>query len=385
MIPPFDNRGFLPSGIHHCTADEFLQRFVSGRKRQEFFDPIKNIINYAANLHAAGILIGGSFVSDKKDPSDIDCVIVFRNEAQIPPVRDSIEVDSKRVDIFFASLDNKNILGSFLKLFQRNPFDEPVGVVEVVLNDSNGSHWEIDWYPDDDTYEIVKRVYLNRRHTEILPKRKVLVTIHGIRTHAEWNSEVTLLASANGWIVAPFYYGYVQPSVFASTAKRQEIVENFRSFLSDVTMITGCKWVSVLAHSFGTYVAMKYIDGWEYPPVIFDTVILTGAIISENYDFTSLNGKVAHLVNEIAPNDEWVEWAKIANLKRDPLFGGAGKNGFKYVGTRLTQHHSEIFSHTNVIKRDVIASRWLPALEANFGAAYEDAQLRLAEKIKNGL
>lgn len=351
--------------------------------RQEFIDPIKNIINYAAHMRAESILIGGSFVTDKEKPNDIDCVIVFRNEKQIPLVRDSLEVASTRIDVFFASLDNKNILGSFLRLFQRNAFDEPIGLVEVQLNGKDGSsYWNIDWYPDEETYEIVKRVYLNRHYTETLPKQKILVTVHGIRSHAEWTSDVTLLASANGWIVAPFYYGFVQPTVFASSDRRQEIVEKFRDFVSDVKVITGCQWMSVLAHSFGTYVVMKYVDGWEYPPVIFDTAILTGAILAEDYDFASLNGKVAYVVNEIAPNDEWVDWAGIANFKQDPLFGSAGKNGFRYSGARLTQHRSEIFSHNNVIKRDVISSRWMPALEANLGSAYKDGTLKIANMFR---
>ena len=214
MIPEFDSRGFLPFGLHLCTVGEFIERFTKGKDRNDFINPIKNIINYAANLRADSILFGGSFVSDKSNPHDIDCVILFRNELQIPPVRDRLEVGSTRVDVFFASKDNPNIVGSFLKLFGHNGFKEQVGVIEIVLNDERGSHWDVDWYPDEDTYEIVKRVYLNRRSTEMLPKNKVLVTVHGIMTHAEWNSEVTLIASANGWVVAPFQYGFITPAVF---------------------------------------------------------------------------------------------------------------------------------------------------------------------------
>lgn len=122
--------------------------------------------------------------------------------------------------------------------------------------------------------------------------------------------------------------------------------------------------------------ALKYICGWDEPPLLVDTLILTGAIIARNFDFTLLNGKVAHMVHEVAPNDEWVEWARWAkdkNVRSDPLFGDAGKPGFDYQGPRLTEHRSEIFTHTNVIKRDVLSGRWMPALEANRGAANRDA------------
>jgi pimeloyl-ACP methyl ester carboxylesterase len=383
MIPDFDSRGFLPPGVHGCSVEEFVGRFTIGKERGDFLNPLKNIINYAANLRADSILFGGSFTSEKSNPHDIDCVILFRNELQIPPVRDRLEVGSTKVDVFFASKDNPNIVASFLKLFSHNGFEERVGVVEIVLNDERGSHWDVDWYPDDDTYEIVKRVYLNRRSTEMLPKNKVLITVHGIMTHAQWNSEVTLIASTNGWVVAPFQYGFIKPTVFVSPGQRQEIVDRFRDFLTDVQRITECDSVSVLAHSLGTYVTMKYICGWDDPPIRFDTLILTGAVIARDFDFTTLNGKVAHIVNEVAPNDEWVEWAKWARdakVRTDPLFGDAGKHGFDYAGDRLTQHRSEIFTHTNVIKRDVLSGRWMPALEANKGAANRDALAQIFRK-----
>lgn len=374
MLPAFDSRGFLPPGIHRCTGGEFLQRFAESDKRREFERPIRNIINYAASVHAESILMGGSFVSSKVDPEDVDCVILFRVEKQIPAVRDGLVFGSKRVDVFFASKDSREIQGSFLRLFRTNKFDEAVGAVEIVINDEQGSHWNIDWWPDENTFEIVKRVYLNHRYFDTVKRDKVLVTVHGIKTHGEWNSDVTLIASANGWTVAPFYYGYTQPIVFGSKAYRNKIVENFRDFLSDVCEVTETRAVSVLAHSFGTYIAMKYITGWERPPTVFDTLILTGALVTETFPFEELGGKVGHVLNEVAPNDEWVEWAKVANLGRDRMFGNAGTRGFTYQGAGLTQHRSEIFSHTNVIKRDVMVSRWMPALEAHVGRALDDRE-----------
>lgn len=381
MLPAFDNRGFLPSGVHRCDGKEFLQRFSEGGKRSEFQRPIRNIINYAASVQAESILVGGSFVSSRADPEDIDCVILFRVEKQIPAVRDGLVFDSKRLDVFFASKDSREIQASFLRLFQTNKFDEVVGAVEIVINDGQGSHWDIDWWPDENTYEIVKRVYLNHRYVDTVKRDRVLVTVHGIRTHAEWNAEVTLIASANGWTVAPFYYGYTQATVFASENYRNEIVDKFRAFLSDVCDVTETHAVSVLAHSFGTYIAMKYITGWDQPPTIFDTLILTGSILAEELPFDALQGKVGHVINEIAPNDEWAEWAKVANFGRDPLFGNAGTRGFKHRGAELTQHTSSIFSHTNVIKRDVMVSRWMPALEANRGKAFYDRERLFRERM----
>ncbi len=373
MIPEFDHRGLLPVGVHLCTGEEFLSRFAEGPHRVGFKDALRNIINYAASSGADSILVGGSFITDKPDPGDFDCVIIFRVEGQIPAVRDGLDFDTKRVDIFFASKDQKDTIKSFYKLFSNTLSGESVGVIDILLRDSSRSYWEVDWEPDENTFEIVKRVYLGRRYVDTVRREKVLVTLHGIRSHAEWNAEVTLIASANGWIVAPFHYGFVQPTVFVDRDARRKIVDKFRDFLSNVRTITDATSVSVLAHSFGTYVAMNYIMGFDRPPILFDTMILTGAILNENLDFTSLNGKVGHVINEIAPNDEWAEWARVVNLARDGMFGNAATSGFTYAGERLTQHQTTIFTHNNVIRRDVMVARWMPALEANAGSAYRDA------------
>jgi hypothetical protein len=145
-------------------------------------------------------------------------------------------------------------------------------------------------------------------------------------------------------------------------------------------MIAVVNSVSILAHSFGSYIAMNYIMGFEQPPMLFDTMILTGAILNKGINFTSLNGKVGHVINEIAPNDEWAEWAKIVNFGQDEMFGNAATIGFDYSGERLTQHRSTIFTHNNVIRRDVMIARWMPAIEANAGSAYRDAMRLIISK-----
>lgn len=114
--------------------------------------------------------------------------------------------------------------------------------------------------------------------------------------------------------------------------------------------------ISIIAHSFGTYLIGAYLDGFEeFTPVHFNTIILTGSILNENYDWESCVGnKVARVRNEIAPNDQWVSWmprkpAEWVGL--DPLFGQAGTNGFTSASHILTQPINKIFDHNNVIKK----------------------------------
>lgn len=47
--------------------------------------------------------------------------------------------------------------------------------------------------------------------------------------------------------------------------------------------------ISVIAHSFGTYIIGAYLAGFEdKPPVNFETIILTGSILSEEYDWDKM-------------------------------------------------------------------------------------------------
>ncbi|SHG45123.1 DUF6932 family protein [Bradyrhizobium erythrophlei] len=218
MFPAFDHEGFLPTGVYSCTGEQFLQHFMSSPYRREYRQTILNIFDFAAHYGATSVLVGGSFVTNKPEPRDIDCVILFKSASQIPPRIESLDISGNSVDIFFASSDQPQLVASFLKLMSTSRFEDRVGVVDVQIRRSEGLCWDITWEPDEDLYEVVRRAYIQRHYVEKTLRTKGLVTIHGIRTHAEWNAEVALNASANGWTVAPFHYGYVEATVFLNLA-----------------------------------------------------------------------------------------------------------------------------------------------------------------------
>ena len=134
--------------------------------------------------------------------------------------------------------------------------------------------------------------------------------------------------------------------------------------------------ISVVAHSFGTYLVGAYLDGFEKTtPVPFNSVILTGSILNEKFDWGGCaGGKVARIRNEIAPNDQWVKWmpdTPSAWVGLDPLFGKAGTQGFSDTTEILVQHSNKIFDHNNVIEKDFITSQWMPYLNSNRYAHYD--------------
>ena len=188
------------------------------------------------------------------------------------------------------------------KIILSNEIGRNVGVININLFDKEGhALWDEVHEVDDATVEIVRRVYFNRHIVDRNNSRKALITIHGIRTYADWNAEIAHIASSNGWIFAPFTYGSTfEWTQLASPTERNRIVDQFRSHIDDIFDRYHCD-ISVIAHSFGTYVVIKYLLGFDRPPVSIDTLILTGSILTENLNLRRLKGKAAVIVNEVCP------------------------------------------------------------------------------------
>ncbi|CAH3609541.1 DUF6932 family protein [Citrobacter freundii] len=378
-IPDFTEKGYLPKGTHLCSAQQFIERFcMVNEKRQALRKAFIDILDFANARNALCVLVGGSYVTDKKDPHDLDVVIVLRSKDHIPTRPERLLLEGKRTDIMFCSADDPILTASFLKLLSYERFGSGVGVIQISLNHPD-EPWTTQHEPDDDTYEVIKRAYFNRHLVDLNEAPGVLVTIHGLMTHAEWNANLIPIASSQGWVVAPYIYGYTTPDILLNKGKRKEAVDAFREWIYSVQRdyCQNGEQISIIAHSFGTYLIGAYLDGFEeYTPVNFNTIILTGSILNENYDWESCVGnKVARVRNEIAPNDQWVSWIprKPAEwMGLDPLFGQAGTNGFTSASHIITQPSNKIFDHNNVIKKDVITSMWMPFLNSNKHASEEE-------------
>lgn len=135
----------------------------------------------------------------------------------------------------------------------------------------------------------------------------------------------------------------------------------------------------MIAHSFGTYIIAEYINSFapEDNPVSFNSIILTGSIINPGFDWElQRECKVARVLNEIAPNDGIVKFMPNMKAKKffglDDLFGNSGVKGFKKNSDILTQTSNDVFTHNNVIKRDIIEKKWMPFLNANRYAKGEE-------------
>lgn len=86
MLPDFDENGFLSEGVWDYNLAEFAKRFSVFRRsdrRFVLFERLKGLLNETlATDWIKEIIIGGSFVSDKDEPNDIDIILVIRFEVR---------------------------------------------------------------------------------------------------------------------------------------------------------------------------------------------------------------------------------------------------------------------------------------------------------------
>jgi hypothetical protein len=78
MIPECSDDGYLPAGIHPATLDEIKDRF--GREselRRAQMESLRWLVDLARRAGVRRIVVNGSFVTDKLEPNDVDCVLLI--------------------------------------------------------------------------------------------------------------------------------------------------------------------------------------------------------------------------------------------------------------------------------------------------------------------
>ncbi len=78
MIPPCNDDGYLPPGIHPATLEEIAAQFGHGSElRQVQMQSLRWLGDLARRAGVQRIVVNGSFVTDKLEPNDVDCVLLI--------------------------------------------------------------------------------------------------------------------------------------------------------------------------------------------------------------------------------------------------------------------------------------------------------------------
>jgi hypothetical protein len=77
LIPPLNEHGYLPPGVHQATLDEVIARFGDGsEERRAEAESLRWLVPLCEQAGITRILINGSFVTDRLEPMDVDVVLL---------------------------------------------------------------------------------------------------------------------------------------------------------------------------------------------------------------------------------------------------------------------------------------------------------------------
>jgi hypothetical protein len=77
MIPDFNDLGYLPAGIHRATLEEIATRFGQEPElRCVQLESLRWLVDLARRVGVQRLIVNGSFVTDKWEPNDVDCVLL---------------------------------------------------------------------------------------------------------------------------------------------------------------------------------------------------------------------------------------------------------------------------------------------------------------------
>jgi hypothetical protein len=133
MIPHFDDRGYLPVGVHRAAVEEIVRRFGSHTElRRVQMDSLRWLIDAAQRAGVKRLVVNGSFVTDVLEPNDVDCVLLV--DASFP--RGTVAEDELLRGLPFLDIhlvDQDGFDGLVANVFATDRRLIPKGMVEVIL------------------------------------------------------------------------------------------------------------------------------------------------------------------------------------------------------------------------------------------------------------
>ncbi|HET7631385.1 MAG TPA: hypothetical protein VFK16_03625 [Gemmatimonadaceae bacterium] len=146
-IPDLSTDGLLPDGLHECTLDEVIERF--GRFQDSDRRPSlgRELQQYVAEVRSAEVgkylVVDGSFVTSKPSPSDIDLLLVLRDDVNlgevVPPFRYNARsrtyIRKKYRFDFFPAFDGDGSADAVIRFFRQVKYrpGEVKGLLKVTL------------------------------------------------------------------------------------------------------------------------------------------------------------------------------------------------------------------------------------------------------------
>ncbi len=132
MIPPLDETGCLPPGLHAATLGEVEDRFGhQSELRRVQMESVRWMVDLAIRADVQRIILNGSFVTDIMEPNDVDCVLLIGRGFPTNPAAEA-EPRAGLPFLDMALIRRKRFDRLVNVVFATDRFNAPKGMVEVI-------------------------------------------------------------------------------------------------------------------------------------------------------------------------------------------------------------------------------------------------------------
>jgi len=200
-------------------------------------------------------------------------------------------------------------------------------------------------------------------------RRHTVLMLHGIRSQAEWHDEVEGVLRRGDANLNPISTGYQYFDLFRFIVPiesfRRPVIDRIKKALVEQIDDPKVDQVSVIAHSFGTYVIWRILQ--DDSRIRLHRLILCGGIIPDDFEWQRLRGQIdrlndiddpsRHVINDCG----WRDFLPVLAGSVTWGYGPSGRLGFKnsFVRDRYFD-----MKHSGFFTDDHVETFWLPALAA---------------------
>jgi len=183
-----------------------------------------------------------------------------------------------------------------------------------------------------------------------------VIIIHGIRTQAEYQTKLASEIEANpNFKAITLGYEYLDVLRFLTWGRGKPVEAVARKIRDCGLMSPKPQKLSIIAHSFGTYIVSKILE--KHTDIVFDKVIFCGSIVPATFKWDRYPHRFdTPLLNDCGMFDIWPVFAKFATWG----YGPSGRFGFKSNRVRDRFHR---FRHSDFFTGDFYNRYWKPFLE----------------------
>jgi hypothetical protein len=192
------------------------------------------------------------------------------------------------------------------------------------------------------------------------PGRKhVVVLVHGIRTFAFWQGVIKQTLTDAGFVVECINYEYFDVVQFLLPVPwfSGRAVRATEEQLRQVFMLHKDADVSLLCHSFGTYVFSRVMK--KNADIHVHRVIFCGSVVRPRFRFEDLSKRfTAPILNDIGTRDFWPVLAESSTWG----YGSTGTFGFRRPFVSDRTHNG--LAHGDFLNAEFCRRFWVPYLRS---------------------